>query len=235
MIDQKLTTFGLNILIVDDDPNMRETLMACLEEQNYYLVGASNSQEALVEASKRPFDLAFVDLHLGVETGLNLIPELLAGSPWIKIVLMTAYATIETAVEAMKRGAVDYLCKPFTLTQVQIMAKKLAEIRALEQRVLALQEALGQTSLEVDLTSVHPATQRAVMFARQVAESNATVLIRGESGTGKGVLARAIHTWSSRATKPFSIVSCPSLASELLESELFGHVKGSFTGAIRDN
>jgi len=235
MTDQKLPTFGINILIVDDDPNMREMLAVCLEEQGYHIVAVGNSRDALAEASTRSFDLAFVDLHLGTETGLSLIPELLAGSPWIKIIVMTAYASVDTAVEAMKRGAAEYLCKPFNLTQVTLMVRKLAGVRALEQKVVTLQEALGQADLEANLCSSSLAMQRALALARQVASSKATILIYGESGTGKGVLARAIHAWSPRSARPFSIVSCPSLSPELLESELFGHVKGSFTGAIRDN
>jgi len=235
MADQKHAISKLNILIVDDEPNIRKTLDISLESEGHDVVAVSNPRNALVEASKRSFDLAFVDLRLGTETGLDLIPELLAGSPWIKIVVITAYASVDTAVEAMKRGAADYLPKPFTPSQVSLMVKKAAEVRALEQKVAALQEALGQENPEADLTSSNPAMQRALALARQFAESGATILIRGESGTGKGVLARAIHTWSPRAAKTFSVVSCPSLSAELLESELFGHVKGAFTSAVRDN
>jgi NtrC-family two-component system response regulator AlgB len=135
----------------------------------------------------------------------------------------------------MKRGAVDYFCKPFNPEQVQLTTRKLAEVRALEQKVTALQEALGQANPEIELTSSNPVMQRELTLARQIAQSNATILIQGESGTGKGVLARAIHAWSPRAGKPFSVVSCVSLSAELLESELFGHVQGAFTGAVRDN
>lgn len=225
----------LNILIIDDEPNIRKTLGMCLEGEGHDVVAVSNPRDALAEASRRSFDLVFVDLRLGTKTGLDLIPELLAESPWIKIIVITAYASVDTAVEAMKRGAADYLPKPFTPTQVNLVTQKVVKVRALEQKVAALQETLGHASSEVDLTSTNPAMQRVLALARQFAESNATILIRGESGTGKGILARAIHTWSPRANKPFSVVSCPSLSMELLESELFGHVKGAFTGAIRDN
>jgi len=225
----------LNILIVDDEPNIRKTLGMYLEGEGHRVMAVSNPRDALTEISSRSFDLAFVDLRLGTQTGLDLIPELLSGSPWIKVVVITAYASVDTAVEAMKRGATDYLSKPFTPSQVGLVVRRVAEVRALEQKVIALQEALGQANPETDLTSANPAMQRVLTLARQFAESDATLLIRGESGTGKGVLARAVHAWSPRAVKPFSVVSCPSLSMELLESELFGHVKGAFTGAIRDN
>ena len=152
----------------------------------------------------------------------------------MKIVVITAFASVDTAVESMKRGATDYLSKPFTPTQVALAVNKVAEVRGLEQKLAGLQEAAGQSG-PVDLASSSPAMQRVVTLAKQVAASDVTILLRGESGTGKGVLARAIHSWSTRADKPFAIISCPSLSAELLESELFGHVKGAFTGAVRDN
>jgi NtrC-family two-component system response regulator AlgB len=151
------------------------------------------------------------------------------------VVVITAYASIESAVESIRRGATDYLPKPFTPAQVSVLTQKVATLRALEQRVAGLQEALGDAGPQADLSTSSPAMQRAVSLARQVAPTDATVLIRGETGTGKGVLARAIHAWGPRAGKPFAVVSCPSLSAELLESELFGHVRGAFTGAVRDN
>ena len=152
----------------------------------------------------------------------------------MKAVVITAYASIDTAVEAMRRGAFDYLPKPFTHDQVAMLTQKIARVRALEQKVAVLQEALSEVSLEADMTSRSPLMQRALAMARKVAASEATILIRGESGTGKTILARTIHSWSSRAAKPFGAISCPSLSAELMESELFGHTKGAFTGALRD-
>jgi NtrC-family two-component system response regulator AlgB len=226
---------SLNILVVDDELNIRKTLSSCLEAEGHKVIGVSNFEDALSEASRRSFELAFVDLRLGTHDGLDLIPALLAASPWIKIIIITAYASIDTAVEAMRRGATDYVPKPFTPAQVKMAVHKVFQMRTLEQRVAALQEDLGRSHPDVDFTSSSPAMQRSVELGRQVASSDATVLLRGESGTGKSVLARAIHSWSNRATKPISIVSCPSFSSDLLESELFGHIKGAFTGAVRDN
>jgi NtrC-family two-component system response regulator AlgB len=225
----------LNVLIVDDEINIRKTLSVCLESDGRRVIAVSNFQDALSEVGRRSFDVAFVDLRLGTMSGMDLIPALLTAAPWLKIIVITAYASIDTAVEAIRRGATDYLPKPFTPEQVRLAVEKAAQVRLLEQRIAALQEDLGRTNPEVNLATQTPAMQRVLDLARQVADSEATVLIRGESGTGKGVLARAIHSWSRRAQKPMGIVSCPSLPSELLESELFGHAKGSFTGAVRDN
>lgn len=226
---------SLSVLVVDDEVNIRKTLSMYLETEGHKVIAVSNFEDATTEASRRSFELAFVDLRLGTESGLDLIPVLLASSPWLKIIVITAYASIDTAVEAIRRGATDYIPKPFTPAQVKLAMQKVFQLRTLEHRVTTLQEDLGRLNPEIDFSSSSNAMQRAVNLARQVAQSDATILLRGESGTGKSVLARAIHAWSKRALKPISIVSCPSFSSDLLESELFGHVKGAFTGAIRDN
>lgn len=229
------TLTPLNILIVDDEANIRRTLSMSLEAEGHKIVAVSNAQDAVAEVSGRSFELAFVDLRLGTASGLDLIPSLLNALPWLKIIVITAYASIDTAVEAMRRGATDYIPKPFTPAQVNLAVQKVAEIRSLERRVADLQEHLGESNPKADFSTEDPAMERVIHMARQVAASDATVLLRGESGTGKSVLARSIHQWSPRAAMPFGVLSCPSLSPELLESELFGHVKGAFTGAIRDN
>ena len=226
---------SLRILVVDDELNIRKTLSVCLETEGHVVIAVSNVKDAQAEASRRSFDLAFVDLRLGTDDGLDLIPGLLAATPGLKIIVITAYASIDTAVEAMRRGASDYIPKPFTPAQITLAVRKVFEVRILEQRVAALQEDLGREHPEIVFSSTSPVMQRAVNLARQAAAAEATILLRGESGTGKTVLARAIHSWSGRAARPFSQISCPSFPPELLESELFGHVKGAFTGAVRDN
>jgi NtrC-family two-component system response regulator AlgB len=225
----------LNVLIVDDELNIRKTLTIALETEGHRVTAVSNVQDAQAQAARRSFDLAFVDLRLGTNDGLDLIPLLLAASPWLKVIVITAYASIDTAVEAMRRGATDYIPKPFTPAQIDLAVRKVFQVRSLEQKVAALQEDLVRQHPEIDFESKNPQMRKAVKLARQAASSDANLLLTGESGTGKTVLARAIHSWSSRAARPFNIVSCPSIPSELLESELFGHVKGAFTGAVRDN
>jgi NtrC-family two-component system response regulator AlgB len=226
---------SMRILIVDDEQSIRRTLSLCLETEGHQVTSVGTIQDAVGESKRLAFDLAFVDIRLGVDSGLDLIPALIADSPWIKVVVITAYAAVDTAVEAIRRGAVDYLPKPFTPGQVIAVTTKIAQLRYLEHRLETLQAGQQEGSLAIDLASATPAMQRAVALARDVAVSDASVLIRGENGTGKGVLARAIHQWSNRSAKSMAVISCPSLSAELLESELFGHVKGSFTGAIRDN
>ena len=225
----------LRILIVDDEQSIRKTLAMCLETGGHSVTAVSNVRDAASEAKRRAFDLAFVDLRIGLDNGLDLIPVLLADSPWVKIVVITAYAAVDTAVEAIRRGATDYLPKPFTPDQVLAVTVKISHLRDLEIRLESLQATAQGGVSEFDAASASPAMQRAIELARDVATSSASVLIRGESGTGKGVLARMIHGWSARAGKPLAVISCPSLSHELLESELFGHVKGAFTGAVKDH
>jgi two-component system, NtrC family, response regulator AlgB len=223
------------ILVVDDETNIRRTLTTYFESEGYYVVSVSNADDAVAESHRQPFDIAFVDLRLGTASGLDLIPELLRESTWLKIIVITAYASIDTAVEAMRRGATDYVPKPFTPAQIGLALKKATDLRSLEQRVETLVRDLDESHPEVDFSTEDPGMQHVVSLARQVAASDATILLRGESGTGKTALARSIHLWSTRSKKPFSVVSCPSLSGELLDSELFGHVRGAFTGAIKDN
>jgi NtrC-family two-component system response regulator AlgB len=228
----------LNILIVDDEANIRKTLSMALEIGGHSVASVSNGKDGLQQAAHRSFDLVFLDLRLGTEKGTDYIPEFIATSPWIKIVVFTAYATVETAVESIRLGAFEYLPKPFTPAQVQAIVARVEEAKRSEADAAALASASeGRDSGDagLDLASLSAAMQRSLTLARQVAPTEAGVLIRGESGTGKSVLARLIHSWSARAAKPFGVVSCPSLSPELLESELFGHVRGAFTGALRDH
>jgi NtrC-family two-component system response regulator AlgB len=225
---------ALSILVIDDEPNIRKTLGLSLEALGCRAHTAAGPEDALDEAGRSLFDVALLDLRLGTGSGLDLLPQLLAQSPWMKVVVMTAYASIDTAVQAMRLGAFDYLPKPFSQEELSLMLEKAGRARELERQVDSLKESLGQAEADVLLESRHPGMQRALALARQVAASEATVLLRGENGTGKGVLARAIHGWSRRASAAFATISCPTLSAELFESELFGHARGAFTGAVKD-
>jgi NtrC-family two-component system response regulator AlgB len=224
----------MNLLIVDDEASLRRTLRTTLEAEGHRVAEASNGTQALDTARHATYDLAFLDLRLGKDKGLDVLSVLLEAAPGLHVVIVTAYAGLDTAVEAMRRGAFDYLAKPFTPDQVRVVLDRSALVRGLRSRVAALEEQVGRLAPDVELETREPAFRAVLETAWQVAPSEATVLLRGESGTGKGVLARAIHDRSKRVGRPFVTVHCPSLSPELLESDLFGHVRGSFTGAVRD-
>jgi NtrC-family two-component system response regulator AlgB len=224
----------MRILIVDDEKNIRRALTLALESMEHAVACASNSATALAELRAASFDVVLLDLKLSQENGLDVLEEILRISPQTAVVMVTAYASIETAVEAMRRGAFDYLPKPCTPDQVRQLLARIEKTRKLERRVVELESRLGAEESESDLTSRSPAMQKVLEMAFKAAESEAIVLLLGESGTGKSVLARAMHQRSPRRGGAFVTVSCPSLSRELLESDLFGHVKGAFTGAHAD-
>jgi len=224
----------MRILIVDDEPNIRRTLRVALEAMGHTVGEATSIAEALQDVERRPSDVALVDLRLGQESGLNLLEALLAQSPRLAVVIITAHASVDTAVEAMRLGAFDYLPKPFTPAQVRGVLERVERVRGLRARIAELEDQVRIEVPEVDLNSNDPEVRRVLDLAKRVAPTAAAVLIRGENGTGKGVLARTLHEWGTRSSGPFITVSCPSLSAELLESDLFGHVRGAFTGAVRD-
>jgi NtrC-family two-component system response regulator AlgB len=224
----------LRVLVIDDEKNIRSTLTVCLVGLGCEVGSAGTSQGALNHIEHRAFDAAFVDLKLGGESGLELIPRLLGESPNLTIVLMTAYATVETAVEAIRRGAWDYLQKPFTPGQIQHLIDKIVGERALWQRVADLESRIDDPAPEADLVTQSPVMRGVLEMVSRAAAADVSVLFRGESGTGKGVLARFLHEQSGRRAHPFVVTNCPTLSEDLMASELFGHARGSFTGAVRD-
>jgi NtrC-family two-component system response regulator AlgB len=225
----------MQILVIDDEASLRRTLRIALESMDHKVAEASGSDQALDLLGHRRFDVAFLDLRLGQDRGLDLLPSLLQLSPGLPVIVITAYASIETAVEAMRRGAAGYLPKPFTPDGVRVELDRVARLRRLQSHIEELEQQVRAVVPEADLFTQEPAMQQVLDVAFKAAASEATVLLSGESGTGKGILARAIHARSPRADGPFLTVHCPSLSAELLESELFGHVRGAFTGAVRDS
>ncbi|MHB8068155.1 MAG: sigma-54-dependent transcriptional regulator [Desulfobaccales bacterium] len=222
------------VLVIDDEKNIRVTLAACLEGMGAQVTAVGSGDAALEALKRQTFDLAFLDLRLREMSGLDLLPRLLALNTQLPIVMITAYATIQTAVEAIKRGARDYLPKPFTPAQIRHLVANLAERLHLSRQVEELQERLKEAVPELVQETASPKMRATLELAARVAASPATALLLGENGTGKGVLARWLHAQSPRAHRPFVVVSCPTLSEELLASELFGHVQGAFTGAVRD-
>jgi NtrC-family two-component system response regulator AlgB len=222
------------ILVVDDERNIRSMIRVCLEQAGCEVREAGSADAALAALSSGPVDVAFVDLRLGTGSGLDLVPALLAEDPDLDVVVITAYASIDTAMEAVRRGARDYLPKPFTPAQIRTIVERLHERRRLRARVETLEDRLAGVDPDSLLETRAAAMQAALSLLRRAAASDAAVLLRGENGTGKSVLARALHRLSPRSEKPFVTVSAPTLSDQLLVSELFGHSRGAFTGAVRD-
>jgi len=224
----------MRILIVDDEAGIRRTTRIAVETAGHTAVEAATGARALKTLEEEGFDACFLDVKLGSEDGLDVLQKLLKAQPGLAVVMFTAYANIATAVEAMRRGAFDFMPKPFTPDQIRAVLAKIDKNRALETRVRTLETQLADSSPEVDLQSEEPAVQRALQMAFKAAETPATLLVLGPSGTGKSVLAREVHKRSAQRDAAFVTVNCPSLSKELFESELFGHVKGAFTSAVAD-
>jgi two-component system, NtrC family, response regulator AlgB len=224
----------MRILVIDDEKNIRRTMAMALESMEHEVICAASGREGFTEIKRATFDVVFLDLKLHQENGLDVLEGILRLAPEAAVVIITAFASIETAVESMRLGAFDYLPKPCTPEQVRQLLAKIEKTRRLESHVAALESQLSAEVEEIDLHTDSPLMQSVVDMAFKAANSDATVLLLGESGTGKSVLAKAMHARSPRKPAGFVTVSCPSLSPELLESELFGHVKGAFTGAFSD-
>lgn len=219
------------ILIVDDEAPQRVILSGFLKQKKYKILEASSPKEAINIASSNMIDLVLSDLKMPGGSGTDLLKEIKKINPEIQLVIITAHGTIENAVETMKEGAFDYLLKPVNLDELDLLIKKIFERKNLISENKYLKEQLNEKYDIKGLIAYSKSMDDVLNLAARVAESKATVLIRGESGTGKEVLAKAIHYSSSRAEKPFVAVNCAALNENLLESEIFGHEKGSFTGA----
>jgi NtrC-family two-component system response regulator AlgB len=224
----------MNILLIDDDASLRRALCTSLEALGHQAIESRDCTQALELLGRQPFEMALLDLRLTQEPGSDILPRLLRLAPGLHVVILTAYATIETAVEVVRRGAFDYLPKPFTPDHLGVILDRIARVRKLQSQVDELQDQIRAVVPAVDLHTSEPRMQDALEMAYKFAASEAAILLRGESGTGKGVLARAIHARSRRAAQPLVTVHCLGLTAQLLESELFGHVQSAFPGAVRD-
>jgi two-component system, NtrC family, response regulator AlgB len=218
------------VLVVDDEESIRKMLRLCLEGAGYAVALAPSGEGGIAAARRAPPDLALVDLRLGGTDGIAVTRALAQEAPTTSVVIMTAYATIDNAVDAMRAGAVDYLPKPFTPAQVLHAVQKALEAARLRSEVAELRGATSR-GVRPHFETRSPAMRDALAVAARVAATNATVLLLGETGTGKGLLARHLHALSPRGDRPFVTVNCAVVSPSLIENELFGHARGAFTGA----
>lgn len=226
---------GASILIVDDEPLIRQTLAEFLHQEGYGVATAGDAEEALDQVRERRFDLALCDIQLPGLDGIGLLERLLRLSPETFVVLITAYGTVESAVEAFKRGAHDYLMKPLLFDEVAAKLKHLLAYRKLHLENQWLRRELHQQFDFGAIIGKSPAMQQVFTTLRKLAPSRTTVLLVGESGTGKELVARALHHQGPDRDEKFVAVNCAALAEDLLENQLFGHRKGAYTGADRDS
>jgi two-component system, NtrC family, response regulator AlgB len=222
----------LHILVIDDDRQLTARLAMDLKSLNCVVNVAATPDVAVAYLRDQRYDLVLCDIRLDEHDGLALLPRLIAANPNLYIVVITAFASFETAVQAMKAGAADYLPKPFTPTQVRELVSQVRERLRVANRLNEYERSGVKAGSELNSTSV--AMNAALETIQRAALADIPVLLRGENGTGKSMFAQALHRRSARAADPFVTVNCPSLSDELMTSELFGHVKGSFTGAIAD-
>jgi two-component system response regulator AtoC len=221
----------VKILVVDDEAIVRESLSDWLKDVGYQVFTAENGHKALELIEKEKPSIMIADLVMPGMDGIELMKRAKAQQPKIDVIIITAYASIPTAITAMKEGAYDYIEKPFCPERAEFLVEKLAEHQELVEENISLRQRLEDRYRFENIIAKSSKMQRVIEVIKVVAKSNATILITGESGTGKELVARAIHSQSHRRNKPFVAVSCAALPESLLESELFGHEKGSFTGA----
>ena len=228
----------MDFLIIDDDKTFRDATCLLIDGEGHYAEGARSGESGLIELREGKFDAVLLDLNLGPEKGLDILEQILKRQPNLPVVMFTAQGSVKNAVEAMRRGAVDFLEKPFTREQFHLVLARVQRFHQLNQNIERLEREVKDSnaqSPEILLDSSTPLMKEVMDTLLRGAKTPASILILGESGTGKSVVARAVHQQSHLANKPFVTVSCPSLSKELLESELFGHMRGAFTGALRDH
>lgn len=223
-----------NILIVDDESSIRKTLGLLLKAEGFSVFEAAGIDEAIVFFDKHQIDLLITDLRLSKGSGIDLLEQLQAIGVTTESIIMTAYGTIETAVDAMRLGAYDYLTKPINPDELLLRVNKVLERKALQEEVQRLHMALDGRDQLKSIVSASTSMQRILDVVTHIHDRDLPVLITGETGSGKEVIAQALHSTSSRAKKAFVAINCCTLPEDLLDSELFGHVKGAYTGATED-
>ena len=222
----------VDLLVVDDDQEFRETLSSRFSKRGFQVQCAANGEEALGLAVRRTFDVAIFDMMMPGMSGLELLRRFKAEHGDCEVILLTGQGTIETAVEAMKLGAYDYLQKPFPLKDLEVVAAKACDRRRLRKENAQLKSLLERSRQPSQMIGQSPAMREVFRLIERAGPSEKAILIQGESGTGKELVARALHEQSKRAEKPMVVINCAALPESLLESELFGHERGAFTGAV---
>ena len=223
----------VQILVVDDELIVRESLVGWMKRAGHNVDAASGGHQALEMIGRKEYDLVFLDIRMPDLSGLDALKNIKMVSPHILVVMITAYATVETALEAMKSGADDFLIKPFDPEQLKLLIEKLLNQKKLVDENIFLRNQVDNGSRYQDLIGASPCMRRLFSFIDQVAAVDSPILLQGETGTGKELVAKAIHARSNRRYGPFIAINCGAFTDTLLESELFGHEAGSFTGATR--
>ena len=219
------------VLIVEDESKLLRLLELSLTEDGFTVYPAASAEDGLSRLGHNAIDLVITDLKLPGMNGLEFLQAIKRVNATIPVIVMTAYGTVETAVEAMKSGASDYVLKPFSLEEMKLIVRKELDIRRLREENRSLREALGQRYTFRNIIAMSSRMQEVLATVSRVAPTNSTVLLGGESGVGKDLIARALHEHSRRASGPFVKINCTAIPENLLESELFGFEKGAFTGA----
>jgi two-component system, NtrC family, response regulator GlrR len=222
-----------NLLVVDDDQNLIELIALKLKAEGYEVTTAGTGQEAVQAAKAGIFDLCIVDLRLADQDGISLMRELHSINPGMRVIILTGYGTVESAVQAMQEGAYSYLSKPFNTQELLLQISRALENRRLNSEIQRLKGLLEQAYDFPNIVAKSAKMRSVLDIVSRIADTESTIYLQGESGTGKELIAKAIYLASSRRDKPFVAVNCAALPEPLLESELFGHEKGSFTGADR--
>ncbi len=221
------------ILVVDDDRNLLELIKIRLESAQYEVDSAMNEDDAVEKARNQVFDIAIIDLHLINKSGITLMEEIHAINPEMPVIILTAYGTIESAVESMKKGAYSYLTKPFDARELLLQIEKALEKQKLSTEISRLKGLLTDKYDFSNIVARSEKMQRVLEQVLRIAKTESTIYIHGDSGTGKELVAKAVHLISERSDKAFVDINCAAIPESLLESELFGHEKGAFTGAVR--
>ncbi|GBF11266.1 sigma-54-dependent transcriptional regulator [Tepidibacillus infernus] len=225
---------SVQMIVVDDEQDLLQLLVQRLKRKGYQVSGFASGHEALKQMEQTSYDIGIYDIKMPGMDGIELLRESKKRSPNMEVIMLTGHGTVETAIDAMKSGAYDYLTKPYNLAELDVIIQKALEKKQLFEENKRLKEVMQIEGMQFEIIGEHPKLKMLLEMTKRLAQSHVPVLIEGESGTGKELIARAVHTWSERSNQPFIAINSGALMENLLESELFGHAKGAFTGAVSE-